>query len=189
MNFTAGLVFYPVAGVFSVNLLEELHDVCSFLIHNTTSINVNIWGNSLVLRNANIGFVIFSVQTQFAKKAIIARSSGCYAKILKKTQYKIFLQLPSMTIYTVAATSAATLGLSSKWFLRRMQKAGEARHMFRVPKVWGIAMNPVDHPHGGWTNKGCHPVTPSGYLTWGVKTWKSKKWSSWKIYAPKAKLV
>lgn len=184
MNFTAGLIFYPVMGLFSVNILDDLHDVCSFLKHNTTTINVNVRGNSLVLRNGNIGFVVFCVQTQFAKKSLIAWSAGCYAKILKKSEGKIFLQLPSLYIYTVSENSSATLGLSSKRFLRRMTKAGQAWHMFRVPKVWGIAMNPVDHPHGGWTNKGGHPVTPSGRLTRGIKTWWSGKWSWRKIFAP-----
>lgn len=189
MNFTAGLIFYPIVGLFAVNPLEDLHDVCTYLIHNTTSIKCNIWGNSLVLKNGNIGFVIFSVQTQFTKKAILAWSAGCYTKIIKKSQGWIFLQLPSMLIYTVSEMSSGTLGLSSKRFLRWMTKAGEARHMFWVPKVRGIAMNPVDHPHGGRTNKGGHPVTPTGWLTRGVKTWKKRKWSRWKIFPPKIKII
>jgi len=51
-----------------------------------------------------------------------------------------------------------------------MTKAGQSRYKGRAPKVRGIAMNPVDHPHGGRTNKGGHPVTPNGWLTKGVKT-------------------
>lgn len=189
MNFTTGLIFYPTVGLFSINPIDDLHDVYSYLIHNTMPVETNIWGNSLVLWNGNIGFVVFSVQSQYMKKAILARSAGCYSKILKKSRGWIFLQLPSMLIYTVSELSCATLGLSSKWFLWWMTKAGEARHMFWVPKVRGIAMNPVDHPHGGWTNKGGHPVSPTGWLTKGVKTWKKRKWSQWKIFAPKIKLT
>jgi large subunit ribosomal protein L2 len=50
-------------------------------------------------------------------------------------------------------------------------------------------MNPVDHPHGGRTNKGGHPVTPQGFLTKGVKTRKKNSWSKKKLYAPKTKLI
>jgi large subunit ribosomal protein L2 len=50
-------------------------------------------------------------------------------------------------------------------------------------------MNPVDHPHGGRTNKGGHPVTPQGFLTKGVKTRKKHSWSKRKIYSPRIKLV
>jgi len=64
-----------------------------------------------------------------------------------------------------------------------MTKAGQSRYKGRAPKVRGIAMNPVDHPHGGRTNKGGHPVTPSGWLTKGVKTRHTAKWSAKKIYA------
>jgi len=59
--------------------------------------------------------------------------------------------------------------------------------MGKSPKVRGIAMNPVDHPHGGRTNKGGHPVTPNGFLTKGVKTRKLKSWSKKKIYIAKFK--
>lgn len=184
MNFTVGFIFYPAFGLFTINFLEQYHEVTSFIFHDTTTSHSYFWGNSVVLQNANIGTVTCAVQSWFQKKIIFAWSCGTYTKIIKKSFEKIFIQLPSTLIYSISSYSSGMLGLSSKKILWKLTKAGQSRYINWTPKVWGIAMNPVDHPHGGWTNKGCHPVTPSGWLTKGVKTRKNNIWSNNKIYAP-----
>jgi len=187
MNFTSALVFYPGLGLISINPLEDLHEPFSFIRHTTYFTSMLPRGDSLILKNSKIGLVIFSIQSYKTKLSRFARSSGCYGKILKKSDGKIFVQLPSSKIYIISEMCSATLGLSSKKNFWKLVKAGESRYISRVPKVRGIAMNPVDHPHGGWTNKGCHPVTPSGFLTKGVKTRKTNTWSKNKIYISRIK--
>lgn len=189
MNFSTGLVFYPIIGLFSINLLEQFHEITSFIKHNTTCKNNYIRGDSVVLKNANIGLVLFGIQSQFSKKMKFARSAGCYTKIIKKSLGKIYIQLPSYSIYIIPETTAGTVGLSSKKILWKLTKAGQSWYLLWIPKVRGIAMNPVDHPHGGWTNKGCHPVTPTGFLTKGVKTRKPNIWSKNKIYSARMKKI
>jgi hypothetical protein len=189
MSSTLGLVFYPLVGLFSINPLENTHETNSFLLHNTTTDKVNIRGNSFVLANANLGFIVFAIQSWVSYPAVLARAAGCYAKIVKKNDFSVFVQLPSTLIYAIPRLVSATLGLSSKKFFLKMTKAGQSRYRGRAPKVRGIAMNPVDHPHGGRTNKGGHPVTPSGWLTKGVKTRHTAKWSAKKIYATWTKII
>lgn len=184
MSFTSGITLYPGLGLISINPLENLHDIGSILKH-TTVLDLEepyVRGNSLCLKNSKIGLVIFAIQSYKDKQAKIARSAGCYSKILKISDGKIFLQMPSLKIYVIPELCSATLGLSSKKNLGNLTTAGQSIHIGRSPKVRGIAMNPVDHPHGGWTNKGCHPVTPTGLLAKGVKTRKMTKWSKWKVY-------
>ena len=185
MNFISALTFYPSIGIFTVNHVENLHELNCFIWHNTSPQKEYIWGNSLPLTLTKIGNVIFSIQSHKNKQAKIARSSGCYGKIIKKWFGKIFLQMPSLKIYVISDKGNATLGLSSKKNLRTLTKAGETIYRGKSPKVWGIAMNPVDHPHGGRTNKGGHPVTPTGFLTKGLKTWKLRIWSKKKVFTIK----
>lgn len=187
MNFTVSMVFYPSIGLFSFNPAEDLHDENFFLKHKTKNDGIFQWGNSIFLWNSKIGLVLFSIQANKNKQATFARSSGCYGKIIKKSYNRVYIQLPSFKIYITSALGSATLGLSSKKNLWHLTRAGESVYMGKSPKVWGIAMNPVDHPHGGRTNKGGHPWTPTGFLAKGVKTRKTKIWSKKKIYSSKAK--
>lgn len=187
MNFTCSMVFYPSLGVFSLNPAEELHDENFFFKHTTKNDGIFQKGNSIFLQNSKIGLILFSIQAHKNKQSTFARSSGCYGKVIKKSYNRVYIQLPSSKIYITSELGSATLGLSSKWNLRKLTKAGESIYMGKSPKVWGIAMNPVDHPHGGRTNKGGHPKTPTGFLAKGVKTRKMKIWSKKKIYSSKIK--
>lgn len=189
MNFTSALTFYPNIGIFTINHVENLQELNCFVQHDTATNLTYKWGNSLILKNTKIGNVIFSIQSYKNKQANFARSSGCYGKVIKKWYEKIYVQLPSLKIYVISDKGCATLGLSSKKYLWTLRKAGETIYRGKTPKVRGIAMNPVDHPHGGRTNKGGHPVTPTGFLTKGVKTWKPRLWSKNKIYLAKYKKI
>lgn len=187
MNFTASMVFYPGFGIFSFNPCEDLHEENFFIKHSTTLTNLYEWGNSIFLKNSKIGLILFAIQAHFSKQANFARSAGCYGKVIKKSYNWVYIQLPSTKIYIVSSLGSATLGLSSKKNFRKLVKAGQSVYLGKSPKVRGIAMNPVDHPHGGWTNKGGHPKTPSGFLSKGVKTRKTRVWSKKKIYSSKIK--
>lgn len=189
MNFTGAIIFYPKLGAFTLGSLEELSNINSFVYHNTTVKQKLQRGYSLPFTYANIGFVFFAIQTKIHTWALFAWSAGCYGKILKKQTTRVFIQLPSLFVYVVSPLASATLGIASKKYFWKMSKAGHSRYLDWIPKVWGIAMNPVDHPHGGRTNKGGHPVTPQGFLTKGVKTRKKNSWSKKKLYAPKTKLI
>lgn len=187
MNNTYGLIFYPLLGLFSINLLENSHEQTSLILTNTISYSNHKRGDTVFLKNVNIGVVLFGLQMWFCEKIKLAKSAGCYIKIIKKNFNKVFVQLPSTVIYSIPNICMGTVGLSAKKIVRKLTKAGQSWYIFWTPIVRGIAMNPVDHPHGGWTNKGGHPKTPTGFLTKGVKTWKTKLWSKNKIYSPRTK--
>jgi len=189
MNATSGIVFYPKIGTFTINLLAENQEPTSFLMHNTSTLNSNIRGNSIPMLWTEIGYTIFALQIKKFDKVRLVKAAGCYAKVIKKSFDGVYIQLPSSKIYIISRFASGTLGLSSKRNFRKMTKAGESRYIMKIPHVWGIAMNPVDHPHGGWSNKGCHPVTPAGILTKGIKTWNNWKWSKWKMYILKTKTL
>jgi large subunit ribosomal protein L2 len=117
--------------------------------------------------------------------AKISWSSGTSCKVLKHLEGKAFVQFPSSTVGILSLNCFAIKG-SNYWIpLIKLKKAGDARILGKIPKVWGIAMNPVDHPHGGWTNGGIHPRTPKGFLTKNIKTRKRKKWSNPLIFSLK----
>lgn len=189
MNFTTSMTFYPGFGIFSLNPSEDLHEENCFIKHTTKFIPSYIRGDSIFLKNSKIGLILFAIQAHWNKQATFAWSSGCYGKIIKKSFHWVYVQLPSSKIYIISELGSATVGLSSKKNFWKLVKAGESIYIGKSPKVRGIAMNPVDHPHGGRTNKGGHPKTPSGFLTKGVKTRKPRGWSKRKIYSSKLKKV
>jgi large subunit ribosomal protein L2 len=94
--------------------------------------------------------------------------------LIKKTGDRAFVQFPSTVVGIIPTNTFATKGMSKKLIIKKITKAGDSKLLGRIPKVRGIAMNPVDHPHGGRTNGGCHPRTPTGFLTKNVKTRKKK---------------
>ena len=115
--------------------------------------------------------------------ATISRTAGTSCKILKKLNNRVFIQFPSKVIGILPENNLATKGVCKKLLIKKLKKAGDSRYLGWISKVWGIAMNPVDHPHGGWTNGGCHPWTPTGFLTKGVKTRKKNSWSNSIIFS------
>ena len=108
------IIFYSKLGFFTLNLAEELGKVNSFVSHNTTKMQNFTRGNSLPFKYSEIGLVFFAIQTKAYEKAIFARSAGCYGKVIKKQVTRVFVQLPSFSIYVLSSLASATLGLSSK---------------------------------------------------------------------------
>ncbi|MEM8497233.1 MAG: 50S ribosomal protein L2 [Pseudomonadota bacterium] len=137
-------------------------------------------GNTLPLRNIPLGSVIHCVEMKPGKGAQIARSAGTSAQLVAKEGRYATLRLRSGETRKILSDCRATLGevCNSEHNLRSLGKAGAARWRGVRPTVRGVAMNPVDHPHGGGegrTSGGRHPVSPWGTPTKGYKTRKNKR--------------
>lgn len=137
-------------------------------------------GNTLPLRNIPLGSVIHCVEMKPGKGAQIARSAGTSAQLVAKEGRYATLRLRSGETRKILSDCRATLGevCNSEHNLRSLGKAGAARWRGIRPTVRGVAMNPVDHPHGGGegrTSGGRHPVSPWGTPTKGYKTRKNKR--------------
>ena len=137
-------------------------------------------GNCLPLRNIPVGSVIHCIELKPGKGAQMARSAGTSAQLVAREGAHVTLRLRSGEMRKVLVECRATLGevANSEHSLRQLGKAGATRWRGVRPTVRGVAMNPVDHPHGGGegrTSGGRHPVTPWGVPTKGYKTRKNKR--------------
>jgi large subunit ribosomal protein L2 len=137
-------------------------------------------GNALPLRNIPPGTPIHNIELKKGKGAQIVRSAGTSAVIMAKEKMYAQVRLPSGEVRLVHLDCKATIGVVGNADHGNISigKAGRSRWLGRRPKVRGVAMNPVDHPHGGGegrTSGGRHPVTPWGVPTKGYKTRKKRK--------------
>ncbi|HVE49038.1 MAG TPA: 50S ribosomal protein L2 [Casimicrobiaceae bacterium] len=134
-------------------------------------------GNALPLRNIPVGTTIHAVEMQPGKGAQIARSAGAGVQLLAREGMYAQLRLRSGEIRKVHVDCRATIGEvgNEEHNLRSLGKAGASRWRGIRPTVRAWAMNPVDHPMGGRTNGGGHPVSPWGTPTKGYKTRKNKR--------------
>ena len=137
-------------------------------------------GNCMALKDMPLGTVVHCIELFPGKGAQMARSAGASAQILAIEGRYTTLRLRSGEVRRVLAECRATIGSvsNSEHSLRSIGKAGAKRWMGIRPTVRGVAMNPVDHPHGGGEGKtsgGRHPVTPWGVPTKGYKTRKKNK--------------
>ncbi len=137
-------------------------------------------GNAMPLRNVPLGSVIHCVELKPSKGAQIARSAGTSAQLVAREGTYVTLRLRSGEMRRVLGECRATLGEvgNGEHNLRSLGKAGAKRWRGIRPTVRGVAMNPVDHPHGGGEGRssgGRHPVTPWGVPTKGHKTRSNKR--------------
>jgi large subunit ribosomal protein L2 len=137
-------------------------------------------GNALPLRNIPPGTPIHNVELKKGKGAQMVRSAGASAVIMAKEKNYAQVRLPSGEVRLVHLDCKATIGVVGNTDHKNISigKAGRSRWLGRRPKVRGVAMNPIDHPHGGGegrTSGGRHPVTPWGVPTKGYKTRKKRK--------------
>ncbi|CCQ74603.1 50S ribosomal protein L2 [Magnetospira sp. QH-2] len=137
-------------------------------------------GNALPMQNIPVGTIIHNVEMKVGKGGQIARSAGTYAQIVGKDQGYAQLRLSSGELRMVRAECMATIGAVSNQDNQNIKlgKAGRKRWLGKRPAVRGVAMNPVDHPHGGGegrTSGGRHPVTPWGKPTKGKRTRNNKQ--------------
>ena len=139
-------------------------------------------GNTLPIRNIPVGTTIHCIEMQPGKGAQIARSAGASVQLLARESTYAQLRLRSGEIRKVHVDCRATIGEvgNEEHNLRSIGKAGATRWRGVRPTVRGVAMNPIDHPHGGGEGKtaaGRHPVSPWGQLTKGYKTRNNKRTS------------
>lgn len=137
-------------------------------------------GNALPLRNIPVGTTIHCVEMMPGKGAQLARAAGTSAQLLAREGEYAQLRLRSGEIRKVHVNCRATIGEvgNEENSLRSIGKAGAQRWRGIRPTVRGVAMNPIDHPHGGGEGKtaaGRHPVSPWGTLTKGYRTRKNKR--------------
>jgi large subunit ribosomal protein L2 len=140
-------------------------------------------GNALPLASIPVGTLVHNVEMKPGKGGQLARSAGSYVQIVGRDGAYALLKLSSGELRLVDMRCMATIGAVSNPDQKNVSlgKAGRSRWMGKRPVVRGVAMNPVDHPHGGGegrTSGGRHPVTPWGKPTKGKKTRDRKKSSS-----------
>lgn len=136
-------------------------------------------GNAMRLASVPVGTIVHNVELKAGAGGKIARSAGTYAQLVGRDQGYAILRLSSGEQRKVRAECMATVGAVSNPDKQNENhaKAGRSRWLGKRPSVRGVAMNPVDHPHGGGegrTSGGRHPVTPWGKPTKGKKTRSNK---------------
>jgi large subunit ribosomal protein L2 len=136
-------------------------------------------GNAAPLSGLPIGTIVHNVELKPGKGGQIARSAGAYAQLVGRDAGYAQIRLGSGELRMVQDSCMATVGAVSNpdHSNQVLGKAGRVRHMGFRPHVRGVAMNPVDHPHGGGegrTSGGRHPVSPTGKPTKGSKTRTNK---------------
>src|ERR1043166_6217559 len=133
-------------------------------------------GNAMPVANIPVGTIVHNIELKIGKGGQIARSAGTYAQIVGREGEYVILRLNSSEQRLVHGRCLATVGAVSNPdnMNTTIGKAGRQRWKGRMPHNRGITMNPVDHPHGGRTKGGGHPVTPWGFPTKGKKTRKNK---------------
>lgn len=139
-------------------------------------------GNSMPLKNIPIGTMVHNIEMKKHKGGQIARSAGASAQIMGRDSGYVLLKLSSGEVRMILADCFASIGVlsNSDHKNRSYGKAGRMRWLGVRPTVRGVAMNPIDHPHGGGegrTSGGRHPVTPWGVPTKGKKTRTNKRTS------------
>ena len=137
-------------------------------------------GNVMRLSNMPVGTIIHNVEMKAGKGGQIARSAGTYAQLIGRDRGYAQLRLSSGEVRVVRGECVATVGAVSNPDNQniKLAKAGRNRWLGKRPSVRGVAMNPVDHPHGGGegrTSGGRHPVTPWGKPTKGKRTRSNKE--------------
>jgi large subunit ribosomal protein L2 len=137
-------------------------------------------GNALPLQNIPVGTIVHNVELKPGRGGQLARSAGTYAQLIGKDQGYAQLRLNSGELRMARAECMATIGAVSNPDQKNVKigKAGRNRWLGWRPSVRGVAMNPIDHPHGGGEGKtsgGRHPVTPWGKPTKGKRTRNNKK--------------
>ena len=141
-------------------------------------------GNALPLINIPVGTLIHNIELKPGKGGQIVRSAGAMAQLMAKEGKYANIRLPSGEVRLINLKCMATIGQVGNAERENITvgKAGRNRWLGKKPKVRGVVMNPVDHPHGGCEGKSPqgnpHPVTPWGQPTKGYKTRKKKKYSN-----------
>ena len=137
-------------------------------------------GNAMPLSSVPVGTIVHNVEMKPGKGGQLARAAGTYVQLVGRDAGYALMRLSSGEVRMVSADCMATVGAvsNSDQANIKLGKAGRKRWLGKRPAVRGVAMNPVDHPHGGGegrTSGGRHPVTPWGKPTKGARTRNNKK--------------
>ena len=138
-------------------------------------------GNAMMLSDMPVGTTVHNIELNPGQGAAMVRSAGTAAQLMAKEGKYALLRLPSGELRRVLSSCKATIGQVGNVEHENINlgKAGRSRNLGRRPHVRGVAMNPVDHPHGGGEGKSPigrkHPVTPWGKPALGVRTRKKHK--------------
>lgn len=137
-------------------------------------------GNSMLLANIPLGTDVHNIELKPGKGGMLARSAGSYGTVTSRDGKYAIVRLPSGESRMILTSCRATVGIvsNSDHGLEKSGKAGRSRWLGRRPRTRGVAMNPVDHPHGGGegrTSGGRHPVSPWGTPTKGYRTRSNKR--------------
>ena len=137
-------------------------------------------GNAMPLRSIPVGTIVHNVELKAGAGGKLARAGGTYVQLVGRDQGYALLKLASGEVRMVRSECQATIGAVSNPDKSNIKlgKAGRKRWIGKRPSVRGVAMNPIDHPHGGGegrTSGGRHPVTPWGKPTKGKRTRSNKK--------------
>ena len=137
-------------------------------------------GNAMPLSSIPVGTIVHNVELKAGRGGQIARAAGTYVQIVGRDAGYALMRLSSGEVRMVRAECMATIGAVSNPDQANVKlgKAGRKRWLGKRPSVRGVAMNPIDHPHGGGEGRssgGRHPVTPWGKPTKGARTRKAKK--------------
>jgi large subunit ribosomal protein L2 len=149
-------------------------------------------GNALPLKAIPLGTLVHNVELNLGKGGQMVRSAGSYAQVMAKDGDYVTLRLPSGEVRMVHRNCFATIGEVGNAEHENIVsgKAGRSRWLGRRPHVRGVAMNPIDHPHGGGEGRssgGRHPCTPWGMPTKGYKTRRKKPSDSFIVRRRKKK--
>ena len=137
-------------------------------------------GNTLPIKNIPVGTVIHNIELRPGQGGKLVRSAGVSAQLMAKEDEYSQVRMPSGEVRKIHINCRATIGQlgNIEHENQIIGKAGRSRHMGKRPAVRGIAMNPVDHPHGGGearSTSGRPPTTPWGQMTMGKKTRRNKR--------------
>lgn len=178
---TIALILYK-NGILSY-ILSAANLSNGFIINNINllDINFNSIGSSVLLKNVYAGSILYNLELNYGFGAQYCRSGGAFFQILNLIKYKnlylVLIRLKSKKRYLINSNCGGVLGICSTLFYNLyypLKKAGQNRNRGRRPHVRGVAMNPVDHPHGGNTSGGRCSISFSGVLSKGFKTKKRK---------------
>jgi large subunit ribosomal protein L2 len=137
-------------------------------------------GNALPIKNIPVGTVIHNIELRPGEGGKLVRSAGVSAQLMAKEDQYSQVRMPSGEVRRIHINCRATFGQlgNVEHENQVIGKAGRSRHLGKRPSVRGIAMNPVDHPHGGGearSTSGRPPTTPWGVMTMGKKTRRNKR--------------
>lgn len=171
-NVRIGLVFYQNGSKRYILMPEGLS--VGSMVHASAKAEAKT-GNCLPLRNIPVGFMVHNIEITPGSGGKFARSAGTSVQLLAKTDEHATLKMPSSEIRMVHLDCWATIGVLGNADYKNISwgKAGRTRHRGFRSSVRGMAMNPVDHPHGGGEGRsksGSHPMTPWGKGCKGTRT-------------------